>query len=325
MRYRRLGNSGLRVSEVSLGTGGQFGLQGEEATARIVTAALEQGINYFDTADIYPVLEGTTGGKLSEQMLGAALRGRRQQAIIGSKGMQPVGPGPNDRGASRCHLMSALEDSLRRLHTDYLDLYQIHLFDPETPMDETMRTLDDMVSAGKVRYVGASQYRAWQLCRANDLAERYGWTRFVSTQEHYHLLERGAERELVPCCRAMGVGIMPFFPLANSMLVDAWKPDQPPAQASRAERFHRVREYHGRYGTTSNLAKIEQLKAFAHQRDRSLSQLAIAWLLSEPAVSTVPAGASKVEQVLANAAASDWQLTGEEVSSVRAIVEAGQG
>jgi aryl-alcohol dehydrogenase-like predicted oxidoreductase len=162
VRYRQLGGSGVRVSEVSLGCGGQFGLLGEAATRRVVDAALDAGINYVDTANIYPVMENGPRGELSELMVGAALAGRRDAVVLGTKGMQATGSGPNERGASRYNLMNALEASLKRLRTDHVDLYQIHLFDPLTPTEETIRTLDDMVRAGKVRYVGASQYQSWQ-------------------------------------------------------------------------------------------------------------------------------------------------------------------
>jgi 1-deoxyxylulose-5-phosphate synthase len=322
MKYRNLGRSGIKVSEVSLGTGGDFGLLGEEATKRIVDAALDGGINYFDTANIYPVLEDSPGGKLAEEMLGSALQGRRHEAVVGTKGMQPTGPGINERGASRHNLMNALEASLRRLRTDYVDLYQVHLFDPATPLEETMRALDDMVRAGKVRYIGASQYQAWQLCRCNDLAERHGWERFVSTQAHYNLLERDVEREMVPFCREMGVGLLPYFAMANGLFSDPYRPGQdPPPPGSRGALFARARAYHQRYGTPANLAILERLTAFARERGHTLPDLAVAWLLAEPAVATVPVGASKPEHVLANARASDWQFSTEDLAAVRAILE----
>jgi len=321
MNYRNLGRSGIRVSEVSLGTGGQFGLLGEETTKRIVGAALDSGINYFDTANIYPVTETPPSGELAEKMLGIALRGRREEVVIGTKGMQATGPGVNERGASRYNLMNALEASLRRLQTDHVDLYQIHLFDPTTPMEETMRTLDDMVRSGKVRYVGASQYQAWQLCRCNDLAERYGWERFVSTQVHYHLLEREAEREMLPFCRAMGVGVLPYFPMANGLFSEHYRPGGEPAAGSRAALFARARSYHQRYGTPANLVILEKLKAFARDRGHTLPELAVAWLLTEPALATVPVGASKPEHVVTNARASDWPISGDELAAIRTILQ----
>ena len=321
MKYRNLGRSGVKVSEVSLGTGGQFALLGQEAVGRMVAAAIDAGINYFDTANIYPVTETPPSGQLAELHLGAALEGRRDEVVLGTKGMQPTGPGPNDRGASRYNLMNALEASLRRLRTDHVDLYQIHLFDATTPSEETMRTLDEMVRSGKVRYVGASQYLAWQVCRCNDLAERYGWEGFVSVQVHYQLLDREAEREMLPYCRAMGVGVLPYFAMANGLFGGRVRPGQEPPPDSRAATFVRARQYHLRYGTPVNLGKIERLSAFSQERGRALSELAIAWLLAEPAVSTVPVGASRVEHVVSNARAAEWRLSAEEIAQVRSILE----
>jgi aryl-alcohol dehydrogenase-like predicted oxidoreductase len=287
----------------------------------MVDAALDAGVNYFDTANIYPVAESGPSGQLAELHLGAALDGRRGEVVIGTKGMQATGPGPNDRGASRYNLMNALEASLRRLRTDHVDLYQVHLFDPATPMEETMRTLDDMVRSGKVRYVGASQYLAWQVCRCNDLAERFGWERLVSAQAHYHLLEREAEREMLPFCRATGVGVIPYFAMANGLFGGRVRPGQPPPPGSRAATFERARRYHLQYGTPANLETLDQLSAFALERGHTLSDLAIAWLLTEPSVSTVPVGASRVEHVVSNARAADWRLTSEEAAEVRATLE----
>lgn len=322
MDYRQLGRSGVRVSEVSLGTGGQWGGRVDLAMARrIVAAALDEGINYFDTADFY----GTwyEGASVSEELLGAALQGLRERVVLGTKGCQQVGPGTNDRGASRYHLMNALEASLRRLRTDHVDLYQIHLPDPTTPLEETMRALDDMVRSGKVRYVGASQYQAWQICRSNDLAERYGWVPYVTTQAPYNLLERGVEKELLPFCRAMGVGLLAFFALANGLLAGRYPQGAPPPADSRAAAFERTRRYLAQYATPQNYVLIDRFTAFAHERGHTLADLAIAWVLTEPLVSTVLTGASSVEQVLANARAGAWKLTAEEQAEVRRILEGG--
>jgi aryl-alcohol dehydrogenase-like predicted oxidoreductase len=315
MKYRHLGSTGVRVSEVSLGTGGQFGGRvDQEAVKSIVAAAIDSGINYVDTANIY-------GNGYSEEYLGVALQGIRHEIVLGSKGMQTTGPGQNEWGASRYNLMNALEASLGRLRTDHLDLYQVHLFDASTPMEETMRTLDDMVRSGKVRYVGASQYQAWQVCRCNDLAERFGWVRIATNQAHYHLLEREAEREMIPFCRATGVGILAYFPLAAGLLAGRYRLGQPFPDDSRAAVFDRTRRYLERYGTPANYAIIDRLAAWAAERGHTLSELAISWLLTEPSVSSVVVGASKPEHVTANAAASDWRLTTDEAAEVRAILE----
>jgi 1-deoxyxylulose-5-phosphate synthase len=323
MDYRSLGGTGVRVSAVALGTGGQWGGRVDQAAARrIVAAALDSGINYIDTADIYGTwYEGRRS--LAEEFLGVALEGLRERIVLGTKGCQATGDGPNDWGASRFHLINALEASLRRLRTDHVDLYQVHRFDETTPMEETMRALEDMVTSGKVRYIGASNYQAWQICRCNDIAERYGWARFVSTQAHYNLLERQAEEELLPFCRAMNVGLFPYFVLANGLLAGRYGPDAPPPADSRAAAFERTRRYLSRYATPENYIRIDRLTAFAQARGHTLADLAIAWVLAEPAVIAVLTGASSEEQIAANARAASWKLSEEELAEIREILEPG--
>ena len=314
MSYRSLGNSGVKVSEVGIGAD-QFGPRVDRPTVkRIVRTALDNGVNFIDTADIY-------GGGLSEEYLGDALQGHRYEMVIATKGRSPMGKGPNDQGASRYHLMNALEASLRRLRTDHVDLYQIHSFDPSTPLEETMRTLDEMVRSGKVRYIGASNYAAWQICRCNDLAERYGWERFVTVQPHYHLLEREVERELVPYCRAFNVGILPYFPLAGGLLTGRYKLDAQPPADTRVAFYSWARSYFDRYATPANFALLDRLSSFATERGHTLLELSIAWLLAEPMVSSVIAGVSKVEHIAPNARAAEWKLTAEDLAAVRAILE----
>jgi aryl-alcohol dehydrogenase-like predicted oxidoreductase len=321
MRYRSMGGTGVRISAVSLGTGGQWGGRVDRSmAARIVATALDHGINYIDTADIYGTwYEGRR--PLAEEHLGAALQGLRDRVVLGTKGCQATGDGPNDWGASRYHLTNALEASLRRLRTDHVDLYQIHLYDAATPAEETMRALEDMVRSGKTRYVGASQYQAWQICRCNDLAERYGWARFVTTQAHYNLLEREAERELLPFCRAMDVGLFPYFALANGLLAGRYEQGAPPPSDSRAAAFERTRRYLDTYATPANYAILGRLTAFAEQRDHTLADLSIAWLLAEPAVASVITGASSPQQIAANAQAASWELDEAELAQVRTILE----
>ena len=320
MEYRNLGGSGVKVSAVSLGTGGQWGGRVDPAAAKqIVAAALDNGINYIDTADIYGTwYEGRRS--LAEEYLGGALKGLRDRVVLGSKGCQATGDGPNDWGASRYHLVNALEASLRRLGTDHVDLYQIHRFDPTTPMEETMRALDDMVRSGKVRYIGASQYQAWQIGHCNDLAERYGWTRFVSTQAHYNLLERQAEQELLPFCRAMKVGLLPYFALANGLLAGRYKLGEAPPTDSRAAAFERTRTYLATYATPHNFAILDQLTDWARQHGHTLADLAIAWLLFEPMVISVITGASSAEQIVANASAGSWKLSQAQAGEIRSIL-----
>lgn len=204
VEYRRLGNSGLRVSALGLGTNA-FGKRADEAAStRIIHAAMDQGINFIDTANIY-------AGTESERIIGQALTGRRENAVLATKAGLPRHDGPHGRGSSRYHLQQELEHSLRRLQTDYVDLYQIHTFDPHTPLDETLRTLDDMVTSGKVRYIGASNYAAWELMKALGISEHKGYVRYISTQTSYSLADRTPELELVPMCLDQGVGIIPYF------------------------------------------------------------------------------------------------------------------
>ncbi|MCB0079755.1 MAG: aldo/keto reductase, partial [Caldilineaceae bacterium] len=226
MQYRLLGNSGLRVSAIGLGTN-QFGGKVDQLdTAQIVSGAIDLGINFIDTADIYQ--QGR-----SEEALGVALKGKWDKVIMATKVVSPTGDGPNDKGASRYHIMQNVEASLRRLQTDHIDLYQMHRWDNDTPLEETLRTLDDLVSSGKVRYIGASNYAAWQLARANLLAEVRGWVPFVSIQNHYHMFEREQEREIIPFCNAHNVGILPFFPLAGGFLTGKYKRGEAAPAGSR--------------------------------------------------------------------------------------------
>jgi aryl-alcohol dehydrogenase-like predicted oxidoreductase len=208
------------------------------------------------------------------------------------------------------------------LRTDHVDLYQIHIIDESTPMAETMRTLDDMVRSGKVRYIGASNYRAWQMCRCNDLAEAHSWEPFVTVQPHYHLLEREVERELVPYCRAFNIGILPYFPLAAGMLAGRYNPEGEQPPGSRAAAYDWVRRYMDGYARREGLRIVEELATWAAERGHTLLELSIAWLLGEPLVSSVIAGVTKVEYVAMNVRAGEWKLTPEEMQEVRAILEA---
>jgi aryl-alcohol dehydrogenase-like predicted oxidoreductase len=310
MESRQLGQAGVRVSVVGLGTN-QFGDVVDQAGVdEIVHGALDLGINFFDTADIY------TGGR-SEQMLGSALKGRRREALLATKVEHETGKGPNDWGASRQHILEGVEASLQRLGTDYIDLYQIHTYDETTPIEETLRALDDLVRAGKVRYVGASNFMAWHLARANLLAEFHSWAPFVTIQPHFHMLEREIEREMLPYCRKFGVGILPYFPLAGGFLTGKYRRDQEAPAGSRATRSAYVRSYM----TEANYTRLERLLAWAEERGHTMAELAIAWLLSEPQVSSVIAGATRLEQVRSNAQAAGWKLTAEERAAVNEILK----
>lgn len=310
MLYRSLGKSGLKVSTIGLGTnqfGGKVDLKG---TKNIIDTALETGINLIDTADIYQ------GGR-SEENIGKALKGKRDQVLIATKVFFKMGDGPNDKGASRQHIFAGVEASLRRLQTDYIDLYQIHRWDAETPIDETMQALDDLVRLGKVRYIGASNFSSWQLTHANAVAELQGWTKFVSVQPHYHMMERAIEEELIPACDYFGVGILPYFPLAGGFLTGKYQEGQPIPDGSRGESS----EYVKGYLTPERFAKLTKLTAFAAERDHSINELAHAWLMAQPMVSSVISGATKIEHVQANATAGDWELSPEDIAAINEILK----
>jgi 1-deoxyxylulose-5-phosphate synthase len=309
MEYRRLGRSGLRVSAIGLG-GNTFGRYADAArTAEIVGRALDLGVNLFDTADVY------NKGQ-SEEFIGRAIRGRRAQALIATKVSSRVGDGPNDAGASRQHIMNGCEASLRRLDTDYIDLYQIHWFDSDTPQDETLAALDDLVRAGKVRYVGCSNYAAWQVTQALWISDREHLARFVSVQPEYNLLERDVERELVPCCLEFGLGIIPYYPLAAGVLTGKYKPGEPPPEGTRG---HGNAAFERRL-RRETLERVQRLDAWAREREHTVGELALAWLLARPGVSTVIAGTTRPEQVEANVRAADWHLTPDDIAAVDAVL-----
>lgn len=308
MRFRRLGNSGLKVSEIGLGCN-NFGMRIDETeTAQVVNAALDAGITLFDTADIY-------GGTRSEEYLGKALGRRRHEVVLATKFGMPVGGDARKSGGSRRWIMQAVEDSLRRLGTDYIDLYQHHQPDPETPVDETLRALDDLVTQGKVRYIGNSNYSGWQIADADWTAA--GQTRFVSAQNLYSLLERKSAFEVLPACEHFGLGFLPFFPLASGLLSGKYRRGEPPPEGTRLEAW-------GARGQAAlnekNFAAVESLTAWAEARGHTILELAFAWLLGHSVVSSVIAGATSPDQVRANAAAAEWRLTPEEVAEVTAVV-----
>jgi aryl-alcohol dehydrogenase-like predicted oxidoreductase len=310
MQYRNLGKSGLKVSVIGLGTnqfGGKVDLTG---TKNIIAAALDAGVNLIDTADVYQ------GGR-SEENIGEAIKGQRDQVLVATKVFFKVGDGPNDQSASRLHIMAGVEASLRRLQTDYIDLYQIHRWDDETPIDETMQALNDLVRDGKVRYIGASNFSGWQLTHANAVAELKSWTKFVSIQPHYHMMARDIEKDLIPVCDYFGIGILPYFPLAGGFLTGKYREGQPAPEGSRGESS----EYVKRYMTPENYARLTALTAFAEERDHTINELAHAWLLAQPMVSSVISGASKIEHVKANTAACEWALTPEEFDAVSEILD----
>ncbi|MFI0792437.1 aldo/keto reductase [Micromonospora rubida] len=314
MTYRRLGDSGLVVSVVGVGCN-NFGRKLDlDGTRAVVDAALDAGINLFDTADIY----GDEPGD-SEELLGQALKGRRDDVVVATKfGMDMQGRNGPDHGArgARRYIARAVEASLRRLGTDHIDLYQMHEVDPGTPIDETLAALDDLVRAGKVRYLGNSNFAGWQIADADWVASSSGRARFISAQNHYSLLERGVEAEVIGACERFGLGMLPFFPLANGLLTGKYKRGEAAPAGSRLSGG-------GRYAERLAGARwdvIEALEAYAAERGLSLLQVAIGGLAARPAVTSVIAGATTPEQVRANAEAGVWQPTDADLDALDAIL-----
>ena len=310
MDYRRLGHSGLWVSAVGIGCN-NFGAKCDEAATRaVVHACLDAGITLFDTADMY----GNRGG--SETLLGRILGHHRKDIVLASKFGLPMGEGPYFNGAGRHYIMRAVEDSLRRLRTDHLDLYQVHRPDPATPIEETLRALDDLVRDGKVRYVGCSNFAGWQLAEAEWAARAGGTVRFISAQNGYSLVDRRIEGELVPAANAYGVGILPYFPLANGLLTGKYQRNHAmPDGARMTERPTRAEEVL----TDRNWTIAEKVADYAAARGHSLLEAAIGWLASQDHVPSVIAGATTAEQVAQNAAAADWRMTAEEIADINAL------
>ena len=310
MEYRQLGTSGVRVSAIGLGTN-RFGSPAvpQDAVSAIIDAAVDLGVNFIDTSNSYQ------GGR-SEETLGNALKGRRDRFVVATKFFFPTGEGANDRGTSRYHLMNAVEGSLRRLRTDHIDVYYIHRWDDATPIEETLRALDDLIRQGKVRYIGGSDFASWQLAHANVLAEFRGWTAFAVMQSHYHMLERDVEREVLPYCRAHGVGFVPYFPLAGGFLTGKYVRGEKPPPGSRGESAPYVQKYM----TGSNYDIVERLTAWAEARGRGMNELAQCWLLAQPRVCSVISGATRLTQVQDNAKAPEWELTSTELAEINELL-----
>ena len=309
MEMRRLGNSGLLVSAVGLGCNNFGGRIDTAATRQVVHKAFDLGITLFDTADIY----GNKGG--SETAMGEVLGARRKDIVLATKYAKPMDDSGRMRGASRRYIVAALEASLRRLKTDWIDLYQQHEPDPGTPIEETLRALEDLVRAGKVRYVGCSNLPAWQVVEAEFVARQAGTTRFVSCQDEYSLLARGIEKDLLPAMRRHGIGLLPYFPLASGLLTGKYRRNAAMPEGARLTNTQRLADV---YLTDANWQIVEKLEAFCAARGRGLLDLAFAWLLGEPAVASVIAGATRPEQLERNVAAARWTLSAED----RALVDA---
>lgn len=308
MQYRQLGDSGLQVSAVGLGANNFGSRVDARGTKAVVHAALDSGVNLIDTSNSY-------GGGLSEEFIGRALKGRRGQAVIATKVSSRVADGPNQSGNSRKHILDQVDISLRKLGTDYIDLYQIHWWDPGTPVEETLRALDDLIRMGKVRYAGCSNFAAWQVCESVWTARTLGINGFASVQPRYSMLRREIEAELLPFCAKYGVGVLPYYPLENGFLTGKYRPGEPPPAGTRLAADDR-----GVF-TDRNFAILGRLESFCAERGRSILELAFAWLLANPNVSSVIAGATRAEQIEANAASAEWTLSADEISAVNDILE----
>ena len=310
MEYRSLGNSGLQVSVVGLGCNNFGGRVDAAGTAAVIDRCIDMGITLFDTADLY-------GGGKSEEFMGPALKQHRRNIVIATKAAGPMGEGPYWRGLSRKYLIEAVDASLRRLDTDYIDLFQVHFPDPKTPIEETLRTLDDIVRSGKGRYIGNSNFFGWQVVEADWIARTEHLTRFISAQNEYNLLQRNVETELAPAITKYGLGLLPYFPLASGFLTGKYRPNEAPPEGTR---LGNPNSPFGRVLNEGNFDMLMKLEKFAEDRGHTMIELAFSWLASKPYVGSVIAGATKPEQVEMNAKAADWHLTDEEFAEVDEIM-----
>ena len=313
MQYTRLGRTGLPVSRLCLGTM-TFGFQCDEATSfAILDRAFEGGITFFDTADVYPIGAPPGAQGRTEEIIGRwlARTGNRSRIILATKCFGRVGPARWDQGNSRKHILDAVDASLRRLGTDYIDLYQLHGPDPQTPIDETLKALDDLVRWGKVRYIGCSNFLAYQVARAIGRSEVLGVARFDSVQPRYNLLFREIERELLPLCAEEGIGVIPYNPLAGGLLTGKHNPETGPEEGSRFTLGTAAQRYQERYWHDRMFQTVEQLRPIAAEAGMSLAQMAVAWVMANPVITAPIIGASRPEQLADTLAAAETPLPPE--------------
>jgi aryl-alcohol dehydrogenase (NADP+) len=311
MDHVRLGNTGLLVSKLCLGTM-TFGLQCDETTsAAIMDRAADGGITFFDTADVYPLGGGLSTVGRTEEIVGELLRGKREKFVVATKCVGRTGPAAWEQGSSRKHVLAAVEGSLRRLGTDYIDLYQLHAPDPSTPIDETLGALNDLVHSGKVRYVGCSNFLAYQVARALGRSEARDLVRFDSVQPRYNLLFRQIERELLPLCAEEGLGVIPYNPIAGGLLSGKHNAAGPPTEGTRFTLGNAAGNYQNRYWHDQEFATVEELRKIAEREGVPLVTLAVAWVLTNPAVTAPIVGASRPEQLEASLAAAEFTMSVE--------------
>ena len=312
MEIRNLGGSGLRVSAVGLGCNNFVQRTDLEASRKVIHKAIDLGITLFDTADIY----AGRGG--SETVLGEVLGNRRKDIVLATKYCKPMSDDGTKQGASRRYIMNAVEDSLRRLKTDYIDLYQQHDFDPLTPIEETLRALEDLIRQGKVRYIGCSNFPAWRVAEAQFTARGINTHAFVSCQDEYSLIVRDNEKDLFPAAEAYNLGILPFFPLASGLLTGKYKRGE---AAPADTRFAKMQSLSDRYMTGANFDLVQKLQDFANAHARTMLELAFSWLAARPQVSSVIAGATRPEQIEQNVKAIGWKLTADEMAQIDRITK----
>lgn len=309
MQYRILGNTGVNVSVIGLGANNFGGRNDEASSFKVLDQALDLGVNFIDTADYYNFGE-------SEKVIGKWLKDRRSSVILATKFEMALDNSPHNHGASRYHMFNAVEDSLMRLQTDHIDLYQVHWPDPDTPIEETLRGLDDLVKQGKIRYFGSSNFSALMLSEALWTSRYYNLNSFVSEQCYYNLLHRGIELEVAPYCSTNGLSVIPYFPLESGLLTGKYRRNAPIPEGTRMASG----DFYQRSLTPENFDLVEKLSSFAEERGHTVGELAIAWLLANPTVCSVIAGASKPDQVLQNVASAEWSLTPDDLKEVDSIV-----
>ena len=313
MQLRPLGRTGLRVPPICLGTM-TFGLQCDEATSfAILDRAFDGGIDFIDTADVYPLGGDLTTAGRTEEIVGRWMRdrGNRDRIVLATKCAGRVGPGPNDGGLTRYHIQRAVEASLRRLGTDVIDLYQVHAFDPHVPVDQTLRALDDLVRAGKVRYIGCSNYPAWRLGQALSTSARLAISRYETVQPRYNLLYRDIETELLPLCQSEGLGVIVYNPLAGGFLSGKYAKGTEPQEGTRFTLGNAARNYQQRYWNDPQFDAVAALRSVADARGTRLAAVAVAWVLAQPGITSAIVGASKPAQLDDTLAAADLQLDDE--------------
>ena len=314
MEYVRLGCAGVKVSRIALG----LGFRGQSSVVeaqRVIEHAIDSGVNFIDCANFYHLRDGP----LSEEVLGAVLETRREEVVITSKVYGRVGPGVNDRGSSRVHILSEVEKSLSRLRTDHIDVYLLHAFDEETPLDETIRAMDDLVTSGKVRYIGVSKFKAWQVCKALWTADRLGADPLVTIQNPYSLMNRSLEGELFDLIRDQGLGVMAFSPLGVGLLSGLYAPGEPPPAGSLWSA--RDRAYFNRSLSGQAPAIIGALRDIAAQREKTPGQVALNWVISKPEITVAISGSDTIEQLDENLGAVGWDLSEDEITRLDQVSE----